>query len=348
MALFSREVCEGFRIFFLCIAWYIISSSQGVLGKTILSRLSIPYFMTMIQLGSIVIYSFPLMKCLGVRKYEGGTWSYHLKMLLPLGAFKCASSALAHVSILKVPVSYAHTIKGTMPIFTVLITRVFLGTKHTTFTYLSLVPIVGGVIVATLTELNFEVIGFASALSATAGFAVMTIGSKQALKDTGMHHLRLLHKLGLIAAVGFLPIWVIFEGREKLTEIDSDTMFLLFIDGLLHFLQNILAFTLIKLVTSLTYAVANATKRIAVISVSLLFLKNPVTPMNVAGMALTMFGVFCYNRAKHQENLAATTLPTKMPTAPTPPYIWQNHITYDSKVQVAAPLHFAADLKRNQ
>ena len=65
---------------------------------------------------------------------------------------------------------------------------------------------------------------------------------------------------------------------------------MLLIDGALHWLQNILAFTLLKLVTPLTYAVANVTKRIAVITVSLLLLKNPVTWTNMGGMLIAIMG----------------------------------------------------------
>ena len=121
-----------------------------------------------------------LLKVLGVRSYESSGWSYHWRMLFPLAFAKFLSSVLAHVSIWKVPVSYAHTVKASMPIFTVVITRVALGTRHATLTYLSLMPIVGGVAVATLSEVSFDLMGLLTALAATCGFAVITIFSKQA------------------------------------------------------------------------------------------------------------------------------------------------------------------------
>jgi len=342
------DVREFVRILFVCVCWYVVSSSNGVLGKTILSQFPYPMTVTMVQLLSISVWSPPLLKCLGVRQYESSNWSYHLKMLFPLAFAKFLSSVAAHVSVWKVPVHYAHTVKASMPLFTVLLSRVFFGISHSWTVYLSLLPIVLGVAVATVTEISFQIIGLLSALSATGGFAVITIFSKKALKDTGMHHLRLLHKLGQMAGLMFLPVWLLVDAPRIPSELTSEISLLLLVDGVLHWLQNLLAFTLLKMVTPLTYAVANVTKRIAVISVSLLLLKNPVTVTNMGGMLMAVLGVFCYNRAKHRENINQRTLPVSLPTKPKAS-LWDNHITFESKVTVSPPSnYFMEEMRRNQ
>lgn len=288
--------------------------------------------MTMVQLLSITAYSGPFFNMWGVRKFVDISWKYYLKLIVPLALGKFIASVFTHVSILKVPVSYAHTVKATMPLFSVILSRVILGEKQTLPVYLSLVPIITGVAIATATELSFDLMGLVCALAATLQHTLQNIYSKKVLHDTGVHHLRLLHILGRLALILFTPVWFYFDFREVfrnsilVTGEGYHIIMLLFADGVLSWLQNILAFSVMSMVTSLTYAVASASKRIFIIAMSLLILGNPVTGTNIFGMALAILGVLLYNKAKYDAREAEKKR-TILPFSSTN----HNHIDYQNQ-----------------
>lgn len=95
----------------LCVMWYVVSSSNNVIGKMILSEFPYPMTVTMVQLTSIWIYSGPFFNLWGVRKYVDISWPYYLRLIVPLALGKFLASVTSHISIWKVPVSYAHTSK---------------------------------------------------------------------------------------------------------------------------------------------------------------------------------------------------------------------------------------------
>lgn len=204
-----------------------------------------------------------------------------------------------------------------MPLFTVILSQLILKERHTKWVYLSLLPIVAGVVIASFTEISFDLTGLLSALVSTMGFSLQNIYSKKVLKDTEIHHLRLLHMLGRLALLMFLPVWLFVDFKvvaqpTLLFNGSYRTLVLLLADGILNWLQNIIAFSVMSMVSPLTYSVSSAFKRVFVIGMSLIVLGNKVTGLNVLGMMLTIVGVLAYNRAKiygrqHKYTLLPTT-----------------------------------------
>ncbi|OBS76927.1 hypothetical protein A6R68_16625 [Neotoma lepida] len=82
---------------------------------------------------------------------------------------------------------------------------------------------------------------------------------QKGVDDSRIHHLGLLNILGCHAVFFMIPTWVL---------VDLSTFL------------NVIAFSILNLISPLSYSVANATKRIMVITVSLIMLSNPVTSTN--------------------------------------------------------------------
>lgn len=103
---FKKEIIT---ILFICLLWYTASSSNNVVTKVLLSEFPYPMTVTMVQLMSITIYSGPFFNFWGIRKFVDISWPYYFKIIVPLALGKFMVSVLTHVSIWKVPISYAHT-----------------------------------------------------------------------------------------------------------------------------------------------------------------------------------------------------------------------------------------------
>ncbi|XP_022100264.1 solute carrier family 35 member E1-like [Acanthaster planci] len=301
----------GLQIFLLCVMWYTSSLMQNVINKHLFGQFPYPTTVSMCHMSAVAVLLPPVLRLWQVPLpdivYDRGFY----QLVIPLAFGKFFSSVSAEISILKVSVSFAHTVKATMPIFTVFLSRLILKEKQTAMIYLSLIPIIFGVMVATLTEASFDMLGLIMAVVATVTFALQNVYSKKALRDIGIHHLRLLLIISQLATVMLLPIWTVVDlrrilgDRSLLQNINwAWTLSLLLASGLFNFLQNIFAFSVLHLITPLSYSIANASKRIFVIMLSLLMLRNPVTLVNIMGMMTAIFGVLCYNLAKYRANLA--------------------------------------------
>lgn len=111
------------------------------------------------------------------------TWSGCLP-LLPMTAVQTLGAFTTTQSFGAMAVGFTHTIKATEPIATAFLARVLMHDRFTLGLYLSLVPIIGGVCLASLTEISFSWFGVAMALTSNVCFAAraVLIGKQVALQ----------------------------------------------------------------------------------------------------------------------------------------------------------------------
>ncbi|CAF2598699.1 unnamed protein product [Rotaria sp. Silwood2] len=209
-------VLEALQIVSLCLVWYGVSAAGNVIVKELLNEFPFPLTVTLVQLFSVWIFSIPLLRIWKVPSpdYLHQNRIYYFKIIIPLAIGKFLAQLSSHVSLWKVPVSYAHTVKATMPLFTVILSRLILREKQSFPVYFSLVPIIVGVIIATVTEISFNFVGLISALLSTFGFSLQNIYSKKSLKDISIHHFALLALLAKISWCLFVPFWFFYDGMD--------------------------------------------------------------------------------------------------------------------------------------
>ena len=249
-----------------------------------------------------------------------------IRTTLPLAVFQIAGHILSSIATEKIPVSLIHTIKGLSPLFTVLAYRFVYNIHYARATYLSLVPLTFGVVLACSVEFSGNFIGVLCAFSAAIVFVTQNIFSKKLFNEaaraeadgmtstTGPRKLDKLNLLCYCSGLAFiltLPIWLCTESfplysaplslttHEMPSQKPSSSFYLpleFFFNGIFHFGQNILAFILLSMVSPVTYSVASLIKRVFVIVAAIIWFGNSTTPIQAVGICLTFLGLYLYDR----------------------------------------------------
>ena len=271
---------------------------------------------------------------------------------MPLALFQIGGHILSSTATEKIPVSLVHTIKGLSPLFTVLAYRLVFHIHYPTATYLSLIPLTLGVILACSVEFSGNLFGVLCAFGGALIFVTQNIFSKKLFNEAARAEAdgpgiapaqRKLDKLNLLcyssglAFVLTFPIWLwtdalpLYSAPLSLTpqSISSpipshaSSVYLpleFFFNGIFHFTQNMLAFILLSLVSPVTYSVASLIKRVFVIVIAIVWFGNSTTSLQAAGIALTFLGLYLYDRtsdsAKANQRARMESLNIEKPLLP--------------------------------
>ena len=197
----------GIQVVCICVCWWFSSSALSILNKLTLQQYPYPLTIALSSCLNNVLYAIPLISLLRIAPVSVST-EYLVRTVVPISIGRAAAITSAYFALWKVSVSYAQTVKATMPIFTVLISRILLGERQSTKIYMSLLPIIVGLFIATATELQFDGLGLCSSLFSTGIFAFLNVLAKKVFDETGMHPISLLALNSQLATVFLFPFWV--------------------------------------------------------------------------------------------------------------------------------------------
>ena len=137
--------------------WYMFNIGYNIYNKRALNVFPMPWTIATFQLFAGIPYVL-LLWSTGVRKTPKLTQD-NLKTLFPVALGHLGTHIGAVISLGAGAVSFTHIVKASEPVVSAALSAVMLGSIYHPITYLTLVPIVGGVALASLKELSFTWLG---------------------------------------------------------------------------------------------------------------------------------------------------------------------------------------------
>ncbi|KAG8501423.1 hypothetical protein CXB51_003753 [Gossypium anomalum] len=291
----------------LVTAWY--SSNIGVLllNKYLLSNYGFKYpmFLTMCHMTACSLLSYIAIAWMKMVPMQTIRSRVQFFKISALSLVFCVSVVFGNISLRFLPVSFNQAVGATTPFFTAVFAYLMTLKREAWLTYLTLVPVVAGVIIASGGEPSFHLFGFIMCISATAARALKTVLQGILLSSEGekLNSMNLLLYMAPMAVVFLLPTTLIMEENVvgitlALARDDIKIIWYLLFNSALAYFVNLTNFLVTKHTSALTLQVLGNAKGAVAVVVSILIFRNPVSVTGMLGYTLTVFGVILYSEAK--------------------------------------------------
>ncbi|KAH8928231.1 TPT-domain-containing protein [Atractiella rhizophila] len=228
--------------------------------------------------------------------------------------------AVSNLSLNLVSVPFHSVVRAMTPLFTIVLSTMFLRKRYPQATYVSLLPVVIGVGFTTLGEYDFTAWGLILTLLGVLLAALKTVITNIIMVGRlKLHPLDLLLRMSPLAFVQCI-LWSWWTGElERVrefgaTQMDTHKFTLLAVNGAIAFGLNVVSFTANKKTSALTMTVAANVKQVLSIVLAVFMFNVPMNPMKVFGILLTLVGGAWYAKielGEKSKKARLTTAPAK-------------------------------------
>jgi len=289
--------------------WYLFNIGYNIYNKQALNAVAFPWSIATIQMATGILYFVPLWLT-GLRKAPKLSLA-DLKTLLPIALCHTGVHIGAVIALGAGAVSFAHIVKASEPVVTCAANALLLGEVLPLKVYATLLPIIGGVAVASMKELSFTVLALAAAMLSNVSSSLRGVLSKKTMSGkqigenldaqnlyavlTAMSTLLLVPTTLAIEGTGFLPAFRAAVAGGSFTNKSLSTLMLL--SGATYYLYNEVAFLALGKVNPVTHAVGNTVKRVVIIVASVIAFKTPMSTGSIIGSSIAIAGTLLYSLA---------------------------------------------------
>ncbi|KAF9343563.1 UAA transporter [Mortierella sp. AD094] len=209
--------------------------------------------------------------------------------------------AISNVSLNEVSVAFHQVVRAMTPVFTIAISVAFLSKKYSGMTYLSLLPLLLGVYMATVGDYSYTAMGFFLTVLGTVLAATKTVVTNRIqVGRLQLHPLDLLLRMSPLAFVQTVIFsWMKGELDDVVsfckTEMSYKLVLALLVNGIIAFFLNYVSFTANKKTSALTMTVAANVKQVLSIVVAVTVFNTTIGFLNGLGIIMTLLGGACYS-----------------------------------------------------
>lgn len=297
--------------------WYLFNIAYNIYNKKALNVLDFPWTVATIQMAAGIFYFVPLW-LLKIRKAPKLSKD-DLKTLFPIALCHTGVHVGAVIALGAGAVSFAHIVKASEPVVTCALNAVLLGQILPIPVYLTLLPIIGGVAIASMKELSFTFLALGAAMLSNVSSAARGVLSKKTMsgKQIGenLDAQNLYAVLTAMSTAILIPMMLAIEGTGLFkafgTAVSSGAYTnkalatLLALGGASYYAYNEVAFLALGKVNPVTHAVGNTIKRVVIIVASVVAFKTPMSTGSIIGSSIAIAGTLLYSLAMNASKKSA-------------------------------------------
>lgn len=227
---------------------------------------------------------------------------------LPVSAASAAGHALTVFAFSAGSVSFGQIVKAAEPACAALLGLIAYGTVVSRAKWLSLIPVIGGVCLASAGEINFAWAALLAAMASNLSGAVRANENKKLMSSPGIsERLGSVGNQYAISTINQLlisiPFVLLFEGNKlgpffQLIKESPTLLWNCVFSGMWYYMYNELSTIVIKKTNAVTQTVLSTAKRVIIIVGVALVLGESLPPIKLIGSLIGIAGVFAYSMSK--------------------------------------------------